>query len=91
MVYEIATSLSPEEVHGRARRFFESRVPATGAFLETASARHIVLRGQGGEEIVVAASPAQGGSKVRASTFLFDQQVRRFLSTLPAIAGWGAA
>lgn len=91
MVFETTTPLAPEEVLGRARRFFESRVPATGAFLEKASARHIVLRGQGGEEIVIAAAPAQGGSKVRASTLLFDQQVRRFLSTLPAIAGRGAA
>jgi hypothetical protein len=28
-------------------------------------------------------APAPGGTKVRASTLLFDQPVDRFLSTLP--------
>jgi hypothetical protein len=93
MVHEAMTSLSPEQVIARARRFFETRVPATGAFVETESARHVVLRGQGGEEIVIAAAPAGGneGASVRASSLLFDQQVRRFLSTLPPADRQGAA
>jgi hypothetical protein len=82
MTYETSTSLPPEEVLRRAKEFFTTRVPATGAFLERESASHVAFRGQGGEEIVIAASPAASGSAVRGSTLLFDQQVRRFFSTL---------
>jgi hypothetical protein len=92
MTHEIVTTLAPEEVLRRAREFFLRRVPATGAFVETESPRHIVLRGQGGEELVIAAAPRPGGSAVRGSTLLFDQQVKRFFSTLPpAEAVEGAA
>ena len=82
MTYETFTSLPPDEVLRRAKEFFATRVPATGAFVERESARHVALRGQGGEEIVIAAVPAPSGSTVRGSTLLFDQQVRRFFSTL---------
>jgi hypothetical protein len=44
-----------------------------------------VLRGQGGEEIALSATPRDGGVHVRASTLFFDQAVDRFLSTLPAV------
>ena len=47
------------------------------------AAQWLVLRGQGGEEIVFAMLPAERGVRVRASTLLFDQVVDRFLSTLP--------
>jgi hypothetical protein len=83
MTHETATALAPEEVVRRAKEFFLRRVPATGAFVEAESARHVVLRGQGGEELVIAAVPAPEGSLVRGSTLLFDQQVLRFFSTLP--------
>jgi hypothetical protein len=83
MTHEVRTSLPPEAVVGRARIFFTTRVPATGAFVERESARHIVLRGQGGEEVIIAATPTDGGAVVRGSSLLFDQQVRRFFSTLP--------
>ena len=33
----------------------------------------LTLRGQGGEEIAIAVAPAPGGTRVRASTLLFDQ------------------
>jgi hypothetical protein len=82
MTYETSTSLPPGEVLRRAKDFFANRVPATGAFVERESARHVAFRGQGGEEIVIAAAPAPSGSTVRGSTLLFDQQVRRFFSTL---------
>ncbi len=83
MIHETVTPLPPEEVVRRAKEFFLRRVPATGAFVEAESPGHVVLRGQGGEELVIAAAPAEGGSAVRGSTLLFDQQVRRFFSTLP--------
>ena len=82
MTYETTTSLPPAEVLRRAKEFFANRVPATGAFVERESAGHVALRGQGGEEIVIAAAPAAGGTAVRGSTLLFDQSVRRFFSTL---------
>jgi len=82
MTYETTTSLPPAEVLRRAKEFFATRVPATGAFVERESAGHVALRGQGGEEVVIAASAAPGGSAVRGSTLLFDQPLRRFLSTL---------
>lgn len=91
MTHEVHTALPPEEVLRRARAFFAHRVPAAGAFLEAESARHVALRGQGGEEVVVAAVPVAGGSAVRGSTLGFDQQVRRFLSTLPPADAPGAA
>ncbi len=86
MIHDTTTSLPPQEVLERAKRFFAERVPATGCFLERESPRHVVLRGQGGEEIVIAVFPGEGGTAVRGSTLMFDQQVGRFLATLPAAA-----
>ena len=91
MTHDVVTALAPEEVLRRAREFFARRVPATGAFVETESPRHVVLRGQGGEEVVVATAPHAGGTAVRGSTLFFDQQVRRFLSTLPPAGAGGMA
>jgi hypothetical protein len=31
-------------------------------------------------------APAEGGTSVSASSYMFDQQVARFLSTLPPVA-----
>jgi len=90
MTHEVVTTLAPEEIVRRAKAFYATHVPATGAFVEAESARHVVLRGQGGEEIVIAVAAVAGGSAVRGSTLLFDQQVKRFFTTLPA-AGVGAA
>ena len=86
MTHEFVTSLAPEDVVRRAKEFFATRVPATGAFVERESPRHLVLRGQGGEEVVIAAASREAGTVVRGSTLLFDQQVSRFFSTLPAAA-----
>ena len=84
MVFEKLTSLSPAEVLDRAEQFFGERVPTRAAFPEQRSEHHLSLRGQGGEEIAIAVRPAEGATRVRASTLLFDQQVDRFVSTLPA-------
>ena len=83
MIHDTVTTLSPTEVLERARRFFAERVPANAAFPEKWGPTWIVLRGQGGEEISLAATVADGVTKVRGSTLLFDQAVARFLSTLP--------
>jgi hypothetical protein len=86
MVHEIVTALEGADVLSRAKRFFGERVPMQAAFPEKEGPTWLTLRGQGGEEIAIAVIPAPGGSRVRASTLLFDQQVERFLSTLPAAA-----
>ena len=84
MTHETMTARTPAEVIRLAREFFLRRVPAASAFVEAESAGHIVLRGQGGEELVIAAVAVRGGSAVRGSTLLFDQQVLRFFTTLGA-------
>jgi hypothetical protein len=91
MVYEVVTALDGAEVLQRAKRFFAERVPMQAAFPEKEGPTFLLLRGQGGEEIALAAMPASGGTRVRASTLLFDQPVQRFLSTLPAPADTAAS
>ena len=89
MVYETMTSLPPADVLDRAERFFGERVPLTAAFPEQRGAGHLVLRGQGGEEVAIAVQAGAEGTRVRGSSLLFDQPLDRFLSTLPP-AGGGA-
>jgi hypothetical protein len=91
MTLETTTSLLPAEVIRRAKAFFSGRVPATAAFVEKEAPGVVVLRGQGGEEIVIAALAAASGSAVRGSSMLFGQQVNRFFTTLPPAVGEGAA
>jgi hypothetical protein len=83
MVYEVVTTLDGAEVLRRAKRFFAERVPMQAAFPEKEGPNFLTLRGQGGEEIAIAVMPAAAGTRVRGSTLLFDQQLDRFLSTLP--------
>jgi hypothetical protein len=83
MVYDILTTLDGPEVLRRAKHFFAERVPLSAAFPEKEGPTYLVLRGQGGEEIAIATLPAPAGTRVRASTLLFDQPVDRFLATLP--------
>jgi len=83
MTHEITTTLGPAEVIAAAKKFFGERVPNNAAFPEKEGPTWLTLRGQGGEEIALAALPGEGGSRIRASTLFFDQAVERFLSTLP--------
>ncbi|HSE27618.1 MAG TPA: hypothetical protein VLA95_05270 [Gemmatimonadales bacterium] len=89
MVHETTTSLPGAEVLARAKRFFAERVPHTAAFPETEGPTHLVLRGQGGEELAIAVVGSDGGTRVRGSTLMFDQAIGRFFSTLPPV-GEGA-
>jgi len=84
MTHETVTALSGPDVMARAKRFFQERVPSQAAFPEKEGPAWLTLRGQGGEEIAIGVAAAPGGTRVRASTLLFDQLVGRFLSTLPA-------
>jgi hypothetical protein len=90
MVHEVVTALDGPEVLRRAKRFFSERVPMQAAFPEKEGPAYLTLRGQGGEEIAMAVAAVAGGTRVRASTLLFDQTLDRFLSTLPGSAEAGA-
>ena len=80
---ETTTTLNPAETLLAAKKFFSRQNGVYSAFPEQESATHLTLRGQGGEEIVIGAFAAGGLTKVSGSTYLFDQQVARFFSTLP--------
>ena len=84
MMHEVVTALDGAEVLRRAKEFFAERTPMQAAFPEKEGPSFLTLRGQGGEEIAMAVMPAPGGTRVRASTLLFDQTIDRFFSTLPA-------
>ncbi|HXM38011.1 MAG TPA: hypothetical protein VN908_05040 [Gemmatimonadales bacterium] len=85
MTHTTTVALPPAEVLARVQKFFAERVPNAAAFLEKSGPNFVVLRGQGGEEVVFAAweDKEKGVTRVRASTLLFDQAVDRFFSTLP--------
>jgi hypothetical protein len=90
MMYEVVTALDGAEVLRRAKGFFAERTPMQAAFPEKEGPSFLTLRGQGGEEIAMAVTLAPGGTRVRASTLLFDQTLDRFLSTLPVASAPGA-
>ena len=83
MIHTVTVALPPADVLARAKAFFSERVPQAAAFPEKEGPGSVVLRGQGGEEVVVSAAADGNTSRVRASTLFFDQAVDRFLSTLP--------
>jgi hypothetical protein len=84
---EHRTTLAPQDVLARAKDFFTQRNPLYAAFLEKEGPGYATFRGQGGEEIVIAAAPAGAGTLVTGSTYLFDMQIARFFTTLPAVDG----
>lgn len=83
MVFEARTPLAPSEVLDRAVEFFAQRIPHHAAFPEHRTAHHVVLRGQGGEEVALTARSTVAGTHIRASTLMFDHALERFLGTLP--------
>jgi hypothetical protein len=85
VLQETRTSHSPAEVLQSAKEFFARQTGIYAAFPEQESKTHLTLRGQGGEEVVIAALPGNGATQVTGSTYLFDQQVARFLSTLAPV------
>jgi hypothetical protein len=80
---ETHTTLAPADVLAAAKRFFAGRQGIYAAFVEKEGPTYVDLRGQGGEELVVGVQPAADGTRVSASTYMFDQQVGRFFATLP--------
>jgi hypothetical protein len=82
---EFRTTLAPAEVLASAKDFFAQRNSLYAAFVEQESAQHVTFRGQGGEEIVLAAIARDGATLVTGSSYIFDMQIARFFTTLPAI------
>ncbi len=82
---ETTTSMSPAEILAAAKRFFSVENRSYAAYPEQEGPNYLTLRGQGGEEVVVSAIEAGGATRVSGSSYLFDQQVARFLSTLPPV------
>lgn len=80
------TSASPADVLRAARKFFAEGSSIYRAYVEKEGPQHVVLRGQGGEEVVIAAFADGNATVVNGSTYMFDQQVARFLTTLAPVA-----
>ena len=80
------TSLAPADVLAAAKEFFAQRSGVYSAFPEKAGPAYLTLRGLGGEEIAIGVASAGGGTSVSASSYMFDQQLARFLSSLPPAA-----
>ena len=81
-VQEVTTTLSGDEVLARAKTFFSTRPSLYATFLDKEGPSFASFRGQGTEEIVIAVSPAEGGTRVTGSSYLFDMQVARFFTTI---------
>jgi hypothetical protein len=81
---EFKSTAAPAEVLDRAKKFFSRHVSIYAAFLERESASHVAFRGQGGEELIIAAHAQNGYTLVTGSTYIFDMQIARFFTTLPA-------
>ena len=87
------TALPAAEVIAAAKRFFTRRNSIYAAFLEKEGPTYVSFRGQGGEELIIGVAPAGSGpgTSVTGSTYMFDQQIARFFSTLPPVAMSAAA
>ena len=85
---EARTALTVPEVIAAAKTFFSRRNSLYAAFVEREGPAFVSMRGQGGEEILVGATPATdgNGTRVTGSTYMFDQQLARFFATLPPAA-----
>ena len=82
---EFKTTLPPAEVLSRAKVFFSTRNSLYAAFIEQEGPSHQTYRGQGGEEIVLGVATVDGSTLVTGSSYIFDMQVARFFTTLPAV------
>ena len=80
---ETQTPLAPQAVLDAAKAFFVRRNSLYAAFPEKEGPTYVNLRGMGGEEVIVGVAPIDGGTRVTASSYLFDQQIARFFATLP--------
>jgi hypothetical protein len=80
---EFRTTATPEEVLAEAKEFFTRRNAIYATFIDRDGPTFVSFRGQGGEELIIAAVTQDGATRVTGSTYLFDQQIARFFTTLP--------
>ncbi|HEX5830631.1 MAG TPA: hypothetical protein VFY16_06605 [Gemmatimonadaceae bacterium] len=80
---ETRTTMPGTEVLEAAKRFFARQTGIYAAFPEQEGPTHLTLRGQGGEEVVIAVAELEGATRVTGSSYLFDPQLARFFVTLP--------
>ena len=81
------TTLSPADVLSQAKQFFARQNSIYTAYLDREGPTFVSLRGQGGEELIIGVRVTADGTEVTGSTYLFDQQIARFFSTLPPFPG----
>jgi hypothetical protein len=84
-IQDSVTSLTVADTITAAADFFARRNGVYSAFVEKQGPTHLVLRGQGGEELVIAARATDAGTVVTGSSYLFDQQIARFFTSLPPV------
>lgn len=80
---EFRTTATPAEVLAEAKDFFSRRNSLYATFLDREGPTFVSFRGQGGEELIIAAVSQDGATRVTGSTYLFDMQIARFFTTLP--------
>jgi len=80
---EFRTTLTPAEVLAEAKQFFTRRNSIYATFIDRDGPTFVSFRGQGGEEVIIAAATQDGATRVTGSTYLFDMQIARFFTTLP--------
>ena len=80
---EYRTTATPAEVLAEAKDFFSHRNSLYATFIDREGPTFVSFRGQGGEELIIAATADAGGTRVTGSTYLFDMQIARFFTTLP--------
>jgi len=85
VIQDFTTTLPPATVLADAKKFFSRRNPIYAAFIDQEGDNFVTFRGQGGEELVIGVASVEGGTAVRGSAYLFDQQIARFFSTLPPL------
>lgn len=84
---EYRCAMAPAAVLERAKAFFSSRNSIYSVFLEKEGPTYVAFRGQGTEELVIAAIVQDGTTLVTGSSYLFDMQIARFFTTLPPYEG----
>ena len=80
---EFRTTATPAEVLAEAKDFFTRRNAIYATFIDREGPTFVSFRGQGTEELIIAAAPHEGATRVTGSTYLFDMQIARFFTTLP--------
>jgi hypothetical protein len=80
---EYRTTATPAEVLAEAKVFFTRHNSLYATFIDRDGPTFVSFRGQGGEELIIAAVADGAATRVTGSTYLFDMQIARFFTTLP--------